>query len=373
MAVHRARARALALGLDDAPRAGAAPLVSRAAVHERGRRAGAQACRGQDGKLDTRRGEIVTRAWRRAGATACRRAWCSSRSSTRPPRQQAHARRDLPDLQGDRLQESARSRVSRATASDAASREAEDASGACRTGRSSAGSSSPDGGGRAGGGVRHRPGGARRAGERFPPLRCVRPARWPRRISWRVRALRPVRACVPVRHAEALARSAAGPPARPTSRRARSRARCARTCRASRRARAARWTRRSPDRQGANGPGGDRRPGDLPQLPRPALRRLLPRLPGSSTRRSRSSRGTTSAPASTRSSSRRCIRTSAPAAASASGRACSRRPRSRCCREAGQGARSATTTGSAGRKRRRPAGRSFPSRMQLPVRRPDGQ
>ena len=106
VAVHRPRAGALALRLDDAARAGAASLrAERDAVHAPGRRRRAQAAArpgGQDPD-PARRGRHARRDQGPQQAAARARVLPVLRRE--PAGQQADARRDLPDLEGDRLQE----------------------------------------------------------------------------------------------------------------------------------------------------------------------------------------------------------------------------------------------------------------------------
>ena len=102
------------------------------------------------------------------------------------------------------------------------------------------------------------------------------------RLPRRLRALRPVRARLPLRHARAgRTGRRRGHRHAVLRRRATCPARCATTSPASRPARPARSTTALTDIDEASmGAGGADRPGELPQLPGPALRRLLPRLPG---------------------------------------------------------------------------------------------
>ena len=84
LAVDRPRARALALGLDDAPRAGALSRVpERRRVHASRRCARARRAARLGRARRSRAAARSARGSRRAGATACRRASCSCRGSTR--------------------------------------------------------------------------------------------------------------------------------------------------------------------------------------------------------------------------------------------------------------------------------------------------
>ena len=84
VAVHRPRARALALRLDDAARARAAPLVpDRAAVHAPGRRHRRASCGAARRSSSRPAAARSSPGSRPAAATRCRRAWSSSRSSTK--------------------------------------------------------------------------------------------------------------------------------------------------------------------------------------------------------------------------------------------------------------------------------------------------
>ena len=100
---------------------------------------------------------------------------------------------------------------------------------------------------------------------------------------------------------------------------------------------------------GQDGPGGAGRPRNLPQLPGPALRRVLPRVPGDRQGHHARSCSTTSARAAHHVPADGALPSTARAAASAKPRACWKSPPSKVYPIAGQG-RVGRTTASAGKK-----------------------
>ncbi len=107
LAVDRPRARALAFGLDDAARARAVPRVSRTPscfMHPEDAKA-LQVRRGSEVKIESRRGQMLTRVETRGRNLPPRGLVFVPWFDAEPAHQQGHARRDRSHLVPDRLQE----------------------------------------------------------------------------------------------------------------------------------------------------------------------------------------------------------------------------------------------------------------------------